>query len=362
MKMRIALIKGDGIGPEVIESAVSVVNKTAGLFGHTVEYENVAAGGCAVDACGVPLTKEGIALCKSCGAILLGAVGGPKWDACPRELRPEKALLELRSAFGLYANLRPARLSAARSAASPLKQTAVKNGFDFLFVRELTGGIYFGEHIRQTSSAGTTACDIERYSEREIERIGRKAFEIARGRRKNIVSIDKANVLESSALWREVMHRLAAQHPDIKYSDMLVDAAAMQLIANPAQFDVIVTSNMFGDILSDEAAALTGSIGLIPSASVGDGTFGLYEPIHGSAPEIAGQNKANPLAAILSAAMMLRHAFSLTAEADAVEAAAEAALSSGARTQDMRADTCAPALSTVQMTQAVLSNLRAKNT
>lgn len=358
MNMRVALIRGDGIGPEVVDAAVRVLNKTSELFGHAIEYEEVLAGGCAVDACGAPLAKESLAQCKSCGAILLGAVGGPKWDAVRREIRPERGLLELRSAFNLYANLRPARLDAALVAASPLKAERIAGGFDFIFVRELTGGIYFGEHIRQMGSEGTRACDVESYSVREIERIGRKAFETARGRRKKITSIDKANVLESSVLWREVMHTISRDYPDVAYSDMLVDSAAMQLVADPAQFDVIVTSNMFGDILSDEAAALTGSIGLIPSASMGDGSFGLYEPIHGSAPEIAGQNKANPLAAIYSAAMMLRHSFGLEAEAAAIEAAVSAALGSGARTRDMCPDG-ANALSTAQMTDAVLSRLHA---
>jgi 3-isopropylmalate dehydrogenase len=358
MKMRVALIRGDGIGPEVIDAAVRVLDKTSALFGHTIAYENVAAGGCSIDAYGVPLTKESLAQCKSCGAILLGAVGGPKWDNVSREIRPEKGLLELRSAFNLYANLRPAHLDAALVNASPLRSERIAGGFDFIFVRELIGGIYFGAHTRSTDNGGMRASDIESYGVSEIERIGRKAFEIARSRRKKVTSIDKANVLESSALWREVMHALAKDYPDVAYSDMLVDSAAMQLVVNPAQFDVIVTSNIFGDILSDEAAALTGSIGLIPSASMGDGPFGLYEPIHGSAPEIAGQNKANPLAAVYSAAMMLRHSFGLEAEAAAVEAAVSAALGSGARTRDM-CHMGADALSTEQMADTVLSRLHA---
>ncbi len=355
MTYRIALIKGDGIGPEVIDAAVAVMDKTAALFGHTFIYEEVLAGGCAIDTFGEPLPKAGVDVCKRCDAVLLGAVGGTKWDTLPGHLRPEKAILGLREQLGLYANLRPATLHTALKEASPLRKDIADKGIDLVFVRELTGGIYFGEHGRTGDCEETAAYDTEKYSLYELERIGRKAFELAQKRRNSVVSVDKANVLESSRLWRETMHRLSLEYPQVEYRDMLVDNAAMQLVSNPAQFDVIVTSNLFGDILSDEAAALTGSIGLIPSASLGDGTFGLYEPIHGSAPDIAGQGKANPIAAILSAAMLLRLSLSLANEAARIENAVEKALLSGARTRDMAAPTAETVLSTTQMTDAVLS-------
>ncbi len=352
MTYRIALIKGDGIGPEVTKAAVAVLDKTAKLFDHSFIYKEALAGGCAIDAVGEPLPAESVRVCKSCDAVLLGAVGGPKWDNLPGRLRPEKAILGLRSELGLFANLRPAALQKALKAFSPLRKDIADKGIDLIFVRELTGGIYFGERGRTDE---TTAFDTESYSVTEIERIGRKAFGLAVKRRKSVVSVDKANVLESSRLWRETMHRIAKEYPQVLYSDMLVDNAAMQLVTNPSQFDVIVTSNLFGDILSDEAAAVTGSIGLIPSASLGEGTFGLYEPIHGSAPDIAGQGKANPLAAILSAAMLLRYSLSLAEEAAHIESAVEKALLSGARTGDMAQSGAAAPLSTAQMTDAVLS-------
>jgi 3-isopropylmalate dehydrogenase len=352
MNCKIALVRGDGIGPEVIAAAVEVLNKTAAMFGHVFEYIEAPAGGNAVDACGEPLPESSIKACKESGAVLLGAVGGPKWDNMPGHLRPEKALLGLRKELKLYANLRPAKLYPALASHSPLRSDIAKAGVDLVIVRELTGGIYYGERGRRTSDNGTEAYDTECYAETEIERIGIRAFELAMKRRKNLVSVDKANVLETSRLWREVMHRLAVNYPEVEYRDMLVDNAAMQLVRCPSQFDVMVTSNMFGDILSDEASVLTGSIGLLPSSSVGDGAFGLYEPIHGSAPDIAGQGRANPIGTILSAAMMLRYSFSLTLEAQRIEDAVGAVLRHGLRTADMSGKK--EAVSTEKMTQRIL--------
>lgn len=334
--MKIALIRGDGIGPEVVEEAVKVLNRIGEKFGHDIQYEEVLMGGCAIDKTGKPYPDGTAQLCKSCDAVLLGAVGGPKWDSQPAELRPEKALLSIRSDLGLYANIRPATLRPALAGACPLKPELIENGIDLVIVRELTGGIYFGDRDRYTTESGMEeAYDVMKYNEMEIERIGRRAFEIANKRRKRLASVDKANVLDTSRLWRSVMHRLSKEYPDVAYSDVLVDNCAMQLVRDPGAFDVIVTENMFGDILSDEASMLTGSIGLLPSASLGDGNMGLYEPIHGSAPDIAGQDKANPVATILSAAMMLRYSFSLTEEADAIERAVDEVLKEGWHTPDI---------------------------
>lgn len=357
MRRKISVIRGDGIGPEVISSAVEVLEKTASAFGHSFEYTDVPAGGCAFDAFGTPLPEESVRICKTSDAVLLGAVGGPKWDGLPGHLRPEKALLGLREQLGLYANLRPIRLTGALAGECPLRRDIAEKGIDFVFIRELTGGIYFGKRGRRQGEMGTEAFDTEVYSEAEIERIGHKAFQLAMRRRKNVISIDKANVLESSRLWRETMHRISQEYPDVAYRDMLVDNASMQFILSPAQFDVVVTSNMFGDILSDEAAALTGSIGLIPSASIGEGQFGLYEPIHGSAPDIKGQGKANPIATILSAAMMLKYSFSLAEEALRIEEAVSKVLSSGMRTSDIARGHCEAPSSTKQMTDAILKNI-----
>lgn len=332
MKLNIALMKGDGIGPEVVDRATAVLDKVAKKYGHQINYTPVLAGGCAIDAQGVPLPKEAVDICLASDSVLLGAVGGPKWDTLPGHLRPEKALLGVRKALGLYANIRPAKLYSALKNRCPLSSGA---DFDMVIVRELTGGMYFGESGRRDGANGPEAFDTECYSVMEIERIGRVAFESAMKRRKKVTSIDKANVLESSRLWRETIHKLASEYPEVELSDMLVDNAAMQLIKNPAQFDVIVTSNMFGDILSDEASQLTGSIGMLPSASLGKGTRGLYEPIHGSAPDIAGKGIANPIATILSAAMMLRYSFGLSAEADCIENAVESALNAGNFTADI---------------------------
>ena len=357
MVYNIALVKGDGIGPEIVDSAVRVLEKIGEKYGHKFNCTPYLAGGCAIDACGVPLPEETVAGCKAADSVLLGAVGGPKWDKLPGNQRPEKALLGLRSALGLYTNLRPAKLYASLKAECPLRADIVEQGFDLMMVRELTGGIYFGERGRREGKYGPEAYDTEAYSVMEIERIARAAFEAARKRRKNVISIDKANVLETSRLWRETVHRIAEEYPDVQLSDMLVDNAAMQLVRRPSQFDVVVTSNMFGDILSDEASQITGSIGLLPSASLGATRCGLYEPIHGSAPDIAGQNKANPIATILSAAMMLRYAFDLAEEADCIERAVDAVLDAGLRTADIVGNSGATPLSCTEMTDEVLKRI-----
>lgn len=296
MKYNIALLRGDGIGPEIVDSACLVLEKIGKKFGHEFVFTPYLAGGCAIDEYGIPLPEETVAGCLASDSVLLGAVGGPKWDTLPGNLRPERALLGVRSALGLYTNIRPAKLYQSLRSECPLRSDISARGVDLVMIRELTGGIYFGERGRRTGKGGEEAYDTECYSVMEVERIARVAFETARNRRKKVTSIDKANVLESSRLWREVVHKVAAEYPDIECSDMLVDNAAMQLVKNPSQFDVIVTSNMFGDILSDESSQVTGSIGLLPSASIGDTKCGMYEPIHGSAPDIAGQNKANPIA------------------------------------------------------------------
>jgi 3-isopropylmalate dehydrogenase len=350
MKFNIALLKGDGIGPEIVDSALLALDKVAGIYNHAFEYTPLLMGGIAIDQTGVPLPEDTIKACLKADAVLLGAVGGPKWDTLPGHLRPEAGLLGIRKDLGLYANLRPVKLFNALKDKSPLKNTP---DFDIMIVRELTGGIYFGKRGRRIGAKGATAFDTEAYSETEIERIGRVAFELARARSKRIISVDKANVLESSRLWREVMHRLAAEYSDIEYSDMLVDNAAMQLIKNPAQFDVMVTSNMFGDILSDEASQLTGSIGMLPSASLGKGKRGLYEPIHGSAPDIAGKGIANPTATILSAAMMLRHSLGLEKEAAAIENAVNDTLNAGFLTPDLGGT-----LGTAEMTEKIISFIK----
>ena len=334
---KIALIRGDGIGPEIVNEAVAVIDRVGEKFGHTFAYVDVLMGGCATDAVGKSYPDGTAELCKSCDAVLLGAVGGPKWGSDkPAQQRPETALLAIRKDLGLYANLRPAALRPALAEACPLKRETADKGIDLLVMRELTGGIYFGKRDRyDTPDRGVECTDLMAYSELEIERIGRRAFEMARLRRKKVSSVDKANVLETSRLWRSVMHRLSEEYSDVAYEDVLVDNCAMQLVRDPGQFDVLVTENMFGDILSDEASMITGSIGLLPSASMGDSAPALYEPIHGSAPDIAGQDKANPIATILSAAMMFRYSFQLAAEADAIETAVDKALADGWRTADI---------------------------
>ena len=335
MKKTIAVIKGDGIGPEIVSEAVAVLAKIAAKFGHDFTFDERLVGGAAYDATGDCLPDETLAACKGADAVLLGAVGGPKWDALPGPKRPEKrALLTLRKELGLFANLRPAKVWPTLRDASPLKAQVVDDGIDLLVVRELTGGVYFGEHLR--SADGQSALDKMPYSVPEIERIARVAFAAARTRRNHVTSVDKANVLETSRLWRETVQRIRnAEYLDVALEFMYVDNAAMQLVRAPSHFDVILTENMFGDILSDEASQVTGSIGMLPSASLrGDG-FGMYEPIHGSAPDIAGKGVANPLATILSAAMMLRHSFGLEAEAGAIERAVASTLESGVLTPDL---------------------------
>lgn len=353
MEYNIALLRGDGIGPEIVDGAVAVLEKTAERFGHRFSFTPYLIGGCAIDETGEPLPKETVEGCLASDSVLLGAVGGPRWDSQPGDKRPEKALLGIRSALGLYTNLRPASLYPALRAASPLKDEIVGRGFDIMIVRELTGGIYFGDRGCRQGKYGEEAYDTEAYSLTEIERIGRVAFETAMKRSKRLCSVDKANVLETSRLWRKTMHALSGEYPEVEYSDMFVDNAAMQLVRDPAQFDVIVTSNMFGDILSDEASQITGSIGMLASASLGDGTRGMYEPIHGSAPDIAGQNKANPIATILSAAMMLRYSFALSAEADAIEAAVNKVLDAGFRTADLMGSSEGTPLTCTEMTKKI---------
>ncbi|MBE6531156.1 MAG: 3-isopropylmalate dehydrogenase [Ruminococcaceae bacterium] len=338
MVKNITVLKGDGIGPEIVNEAIKVLDKIGEKYSHSFKYTEVDIGGCSIDKHGVPITKEGMELCKSADSVLLGAVGGPKWDSVDPSIRPEKALLAVRSELGLFANLRPTKLFAQLADSSPLKESIVGNGIDLMIVRELTGGIYFGDRRTEVVDGEKVAVDEMKYSEHEIERIGRVAFESARKRSHRLASVDKANVLDSSRLWRAVMHRLAEEYSDVEYSDVLVDNAAMQLIKNPSQFDVIVTENMFGDILSDEASMLTGSIGMMPSASLSDSTLGMYEPIHGSAPDIAGMDIANPIGTIMSCAMMLRYSFDMVKEADDIEAAVNKALDDGYRTADIYKD------------------------
>lgn len=337
MEKTIAVIRGDGIGPEIVEQALGVLRRVEERFGHHFRYEDVWMGGCAIDRFGSSLPEEMLEKARRADAVLLGAVGGPKWDHVDKENRPERGLLRLRAGLGLYANLRPARIFPELAAASPLREDIVARGIDFLIVRELTGGIYFGEHRTEATWAGTTATDVLSYSEGEIRRILRQGFEAARKRSGRLCSVDKANVLDSSRLWRRLADEMAAEYPDVALSHQYVDNCAMQIVRNPAQFDVIVTENMFGDILSDEASMITGSIGMIPSASLGEDGRGMYEPIHGSAPDIAGQDKANPIGTILSAAMLLRYSFGLAREADAVENAVCAVLKEGWRTADIAA-------------------------
>lgn len=357
MELNIALLKGDGIGPEIVNSAVAVLEKTASKFGHKFNFTPYLIGGCAVDETGLPLPQETVDGCLASDSVLLGAVGGPKWDGLAGDIRPEKALLGIRSAMGLYTNLRPAKLYPALRGASPLKDEIVGGGFDILIVRELTGGIYFGDRGYREGKYGTEAFDTEAYSVTEIQRIGKAAFEAAMKRGKRLCSVDKANVLESSRLWRKTMHELAEEYPEVEYRDMFVDNAAMQLVRDPKQFDVIVTSNMFGDILSDEASQITGSIGMLASASLGASKRGLYEPIHGSAPDIAGTNAANPIATILSGAMMLRYSFGLAKEADTIEAAVDKALNDGHRTADLMGTDKGTPLTCTEMTEVILKNI-----
>ena len=356
MEKTIAVIRGDGIGPEIVNQALRVLDRIAEKYNHTFHYVDVTAGGCAIDAYGDPLPAGELKKCLDSDSVLLGAVGGPKWDNLEGSRRPERALLGIRHELGLFANIRPASLFKALENACPLKQDIIDEGLDLVIVRELIGGAYFGEREVLMTEGGKTAYDTMIYSEKEIERIGRVGFETARKRRGKLTSVDKANVLESSRLWREVMHRLKDEYPDVEYNDMLVDNTAMQLVRNPGQFDVIVTENMFGDILSDEASMITGSIGMIPSSSLGEGSRGMYEPIHGSAPDIAGQNKANPIATILSVAMMLLYSFDAPQECKDIENAVEKALADGYRTGDIMSEG-KKLVSCSEMGDIILANL-----
>lgn len=357
MNYKIAVIPGDGIGPDITVQAEAVLSEIGRLYNHQFQFTHLLAGGAAIDVKGVPLPEETVAVCKESDAVLLGAVGGPKWDTLPGHLRPEAGLLGIRQALGLYANIRPAILHDALKDACPLRPDLVEGGLDILVIRELTGGMYFGDRGRRIGPNGPEAYDTEAYSEMEVDRIARVAFEVARKRGRKLTNVDKMNVLESSRLWRETVLKVAADYPDVELNHQLVDNAAMQLIRNPKQFDVMVTTNMFGDILSDEASMLTGSIGMLPSASLGSGTFGLYEPIHGSAPDIAGQDLANPIATILSVAMMLRYSFGLEQEAQAVENAVTSVLAEGYRTRDI-ANTGEAVTGTRAMGQLIKSRLK----
>lgn len=362
----IAVIAGDGIGPEVTSSAVDVLKATASKCGFELNFDERLFGGASIDAYGEPLTEETLAACKASDAVLLGAVGGPKWDKVDPSIRPEKGLLNIRKGMGLYSNLRPALMFEELAAASPIKNIGA---IDILIVRELTGGIYFGERGRKESDEvlpdgtpkGVIAYDVESYSVGEITRIVRQGFTYAQGRNKKLTVVDKANVLESSRMWREITESLKPEYPDVEVDYLYVDNASMQLIARPSSFDVIVTSNIFGDILSDEAGQITGSIGMLPSASLGTpGTPGLYEPVHGSAPDIAGTGKANPLATILSAAMLLRWSLNEVEAADMIENAVRKVLADGYRTVDIlgnSSDSSLKVVDTTRMTEAVIARL-----
>lgn len=337
MNKNIAIIRGDGIGPEIMAQALSVLDAVAKKFGHTFTYEEAPMGGNAIDAFGVPLPESSLKTCLSCDATLLSAIGGPKWDTIDPSIRPEKGLLALRAGMELYANLRPAQMIPQLKDACPLRPDIVAQGIDFMVVRELIGGAYFGEHKTWEENGEAAASDLMIYSQHEIERIVRIGFETAMKRNKRLCSVDKANVLDSSKLWRKIVNEMAVKYPEVELRHMYVDNAAMQIVRDPSQFDVIVTENLFGDILSDEASQITGSIGMLPSASLGEGTLGLYEPIHGSAPDIAGQDLANPIGMILAAAMMLRYSLDMPEEASAIEEAVSKTLESGLRTGDIMA-------------------------
>lgn len=350
MKKHIVLLPGDGIGPEILASAVTILEAIATKFGHQFTFEEQLIGGAAIDQVNQPLPEQTLTAAKKADAILLGAVGGPKWDQNPSDLRPERGLLAIRKALDLYANLRPVKGFEKLLHASPLKENIIK-GSDLLIVRELTGGLYFGRPSERRNN-GQDVVDTLTYSRSEIERIVKKGFESAQLRRKKLTSVDKANVLESSKLWREIVEEQSKNYPDVEVEHGLVDAIAMKLITHPNQFDVIVTENMFGDILSDEASVLTGSLGMLPSASLAENGVGLYEPAHGSAPDIAGQNIANPMAMILSSAMMLRHSFDMNAEAEAIETAVEACINQGLHTADLQVEN-GTKVSTTKMTDAI---------
>ncbi len=361
MDCKIGVISGDGIGPEIVTEAKKILDKVCEVYSHSFTYKNVLLGGASIDVHGVPLTEEAVADAKSCDAVLMGSIGGDAktspWYQLEPSKRPEAGLLAIRKALNLFANLRPAYLYDELKAACPLKEDRIGDGFDMIIVRELTGGLYFGERKTEEIDGVTTAVDTLSYNEKEIRRIAVKAFEIAGKRRKKVTSVDKANVLDSSRLWRKVVEEVAKDYPDITLEHMLVDNCAMQLVHNPGQFDVILTENMFGDILSDEASMVTGSIGMLSSASLNETSFGLYEPSHGSAPDIAGKGIANPIATILSAAMMLRFSLNLDKEADAVEAAVQEVLKEGYRTVDIMSEGCTK-VGTVQMGDLIAERIR----
>ncbi|MGN0323463.1 MAG: 3-isopropylmalate dehydrogenase [Oliverpabstia sp.] len=361
MNYNIALIHGDGIGPEIVTEAKKVLDKVCDVYGHSFTYKNVLLGGASIDVHGIPLTQEAVDTAKSCDAVLMGSIGGDAktspWYKLEPSKRPEAGLLAIRKALNLFANLRPAYLYDELKEACPLKEDRIGDGFDMIIVRELTGGLYFGERKTEEVDGVMTAVDTLSYNENEIRRIAVKAFEIAGKRKKKVTSVDKANVLDSSRLWRKVVEEVAKDYPDITLEHMLVDNCAMQLVHNPGQFDVILTENMFGDILSDEASMVTGSIGMLSSASLNETSFGLYEPSHGSAPDIAGKGIANPIATILSAAMMLRFSLNLDKEADAVEAAVQEVLKEGYRTGDIMSDGCTK-VGTVEMGNLIADKIK----
>lgn len=344
MNYNVTVIPGDGIGPEIVREARKVLDQVGKVFGHSFDYTEILMGGCSIDAYGVPLTEEALETARKSDAVLLGAVGGDvgnsRWYDVAPNLRPEAGLLAIRKGLGLFANIRPAYLYKELAEACPLKKEIIGDGFDMVIMRELTGGLYFGDRYTKEVDGVMTAVDTLTYNEKEIRRIAVKAFDIAMKRRKKVTSVDKANVLDSSRLWRKVVEEVVADYPEVELSHMLVDNCAMQLVMNPGQFDVILTENMFGDILSDEASMITGSIGMLSSASMNESKFGLYEPSHGSAPDIAGKDMANPIATILSAAMLLRYSFDMDREADAVEKAVQAVLTEGYRTGDIMSEGC----------------------
>ncbi|WP_295209613.1 3-isopropylmalate dehydrogenase [Ruminococcus sp.] len=342
MEKKITVIKGDGIGPEIVTEAQKVLDKVAEKFGHKFEYTDILMGGCSIDACGVPLTDEAVEIAKNSDAVLLGSIGGntstSPWYKLAPNLRPEAGLLKIRKELGLFANLRPANLYPELREACPLKDDIIGGGFDMMIMRELTGGLYFGARKTETVDGLETAVDTLTYNENEIRRIAKRGFDIAMKRRKKVTSVDKANVLDSSRLWRKIVNEVAKDYPEVELEHMLVDNCAMQLVRDPKQFDVILTENMFGDILSDEAAMISGSLGMLASASLNDTKFGMYEPSHGSAPDIAGQDKANPIATILSASMLLRFSFDMDKEADAIDNAVKKVLEAGYRTGDIMSE------------------------
>lgn len=360
MNYQVAVIPGDGIGPEIVREARKVLDRVGQIYGHQFSYTEVLMGGASIDVHGVPLTDEALETARKSDAVLLGAVGGnvgnSRWYDVAPNLRPEAGLLAIRKGLNLFANIRPAYLYRELAAACPLKEEIIGDGFDMVIMRELTGGLYFGERHTEEVNGVLKATDTLTYDENEIRRIAIKAFDIAMKRRKSVISVDKANVLDSSRLWRKVVEEVARDYPEVTLTHMLVDNCAMQLVMNPGQFDVVLTENMFGDILSDEASMITGSIGMLSSASLNETKFGMYEPSHGSAPDIAGKDVANPIATILSAAMMLRYSFDLDREADAVEAAVQKVLSEGYRTADIMADGCT-CVGTVKMGDLIAERL-----